>query len=397
MSISLYKSTLNFLISHSKIKPSGFHLHRLNILAGMICSCIRTQSSTLEGISTPEQQPATGALAAPAPQQVAGHVGTVVLEVVIPDVPPAAKQQESRTKQSKRWLDSKWTDWESFYAPYIKSLLSKIGAKGELILIIDGSETAADCVTLMLSVVWNDYAIPLAWITRKGKKGHFPEDTHMELLKKAFPVLPIGCRVVLLGDGEFDGSRLRQLCKSWKWEFVLRTAINHTIDCSGEKAKIGDLYPMPGEEVVFVENASKGDNAILWAGKGFEDPIPLLTNMDLGEMACSYYRKRFMIETLFKQMKSAGFKIHKSKVSGAYRVANLIIVVAFAFVFSFCAGVLLKKQPKGILNEITRFDRIKKMRPIFLIKKCIDKNTELARNIFSNISKNWNELFLGSA
>ncbi|MEZ4987418.1 MAG: hypothetical protein R2795_20630 [Saprospiraceae bacterium] len=50
-------------------------------------------------------------------------------------------------------------------------------------------------------------------------------------------------------------------------------------------------------------------HAILWKDRGFNDPIPLLTNMDLGEMACRYYKRRFKIETMFKQLKSAGFQL----------------------------------------------------------------------------------------
>jgi hypothetical protein len=46
-------------------------------------------------------------------------------------------------------------------------------------------------------------------------------------------------------------------------------------------------------------------------------PIFLMTNMNLGEMACRYYRKRFKIENLFKSMKSAVFNLYKSKVEGA--------------------------------------------------------------------------------
>jgi hypothetical protein len=142
----------------------------------MICSCIRTKNSSLEGISRPE-----GA---------------------------CEKQSESYVKQAKRWLSSKWTDWETFFAPYTEQFVNTIASKGELVLILDGSETAAGCVTLMLSVLWRGYAIPLVWITREGTKGHFTEDIHIEVLELSKKILPDGCRIVLLGDGEFDGERL---------------------------------------------------------------------------------------------------------------------------------------------------------------------------------------------
>lgn len=61
----------------------------------------------------------------------------------------SSKQSESCIRQAKRWLTSKRADWGTFFASYTEKLLLKMAAKGELIWVIGGSETAADCVTLM--------------------------------------------------------------------------------------------------------------------------------------------------------------------------------------------------------------------------------------------------------
>jgi len=88
--------------------------------------------------------------------------------------------------------------------------------------------------------------------------------------------------------------------------------------------------------------------------------------MDLGEMACGYYRKRFKIKTLFKQLKFAGFRLHQSKIESQTRVKNLVIVIDFAFIFTFCICVLLKNEPQATINKFARNDRIDSMRPITL-------------------------------
>ena len=56
MSKSLYKSTIDFLISKSINNPQGNHLRPCPFMqgAGMICSCIRTKTNSLEGLVTPE-------------------------------------------------------------------------------------------------------------------------------------------------------------------------------------------------------------------------------------------------------------------------------------------------------------------------------------------------------
>jgi len=180
MGKSLYKDMLSMLTKASYIKPSGNHLRRLNVLVGMICSCRKTKSSSLEGLSDKKSE--------------------------------RAKQSESQVKQTKRWLSSKWTDWETFFAPFATKMLLALSKKGELVLVIDGSQTAGDCVTLMLSVIWRGYAIPLAWLVKKGEKGHFPEELHLDLVACVEKIIPSGCRVVFLGDGEFDGFKLRLNC-----------------------------------------------------------------------------------------------------------------------------------------------------------------------------------------
>ena len=61
-------------------------------------------------------------------------------------------------------------------------------------------------------MVYGKRAIPICWVTRKGKKGHFPQEMHIDLVEKVAELLtktiPSTTRVVFLGDGEFDGSKL---------------------------------------------------------------------------------------------------------------------------------------------------------------------------------------------
>lgn len=356
MSQSLYKSTLNFLKIGSKNEIKGNHLRRLNVLACMISSCLCSKKSSFEGLSNADKE--------------------------------SCVQSESRIKQSKRWLLSKWTDWNLFYAPYVKPLLESISKEKEIKVIIDGSEMAGDCVVLMISVIWQKRAIPLVWLTKKGEKGHFPEKDHIQLIELAKKILPLNCRIILLGDGEFDGKDLREKCKEFNWEYVLRTSKDRKINCGGEIAQIGMLAP-ENYGVVFVENALNGDNALIWHKKRYPEPIPLITNMELGEMATQYYAFRFKIELLFKQLKSAGFNVQQSKIQGETKISNLIIVLALAFILTFCAGLLMKKQENSVLNSFIRADRKDQLLPNTIALKAISNNFHFACTIFSQITKSY--------
>ena len=79
-----------------------------------------------------------------------------------------------------------------------------------LVLVIDGSVVGRGCVALMIHVVYKGRALPLAWLVRPGKKGHFPEALHIALVEQVQDLIPEGAPVVLLGDGEFDGPSLQQ-------------------------------------------------------------------------------------------------------------------------------------------------------------------------------------------
>jgi hypothetical protein len=84
-------------------------------------------------------------------------------------------------------------------------------------LILDGSAVGRGCVALMMHVVDQGRALPVAWQVRKGKKGHFPEDLHIALIKQVQQLSPPGVSVVLLGDGEFDGTTRQPTWQDAHW------------------------------------------------------------------------------------------------------------------------------------------------------------------------------------
>ena len=120
-----------------------------------------------------------------------------------------AQKKSSLLQQAKRWLSNKWTDWQTFFLPFARHFLQDLAAKGELVFVMDGSQTGSANTTLMLSVLCKGFAIPVAWVVKKGEKGHFPEEMHIDVLKMVAQICPSGCRLVLLSDGEFDGQGLQ--------------------------------------------------------------------------------------------------------------------------------------------------------------------------------------------
>jgi hypothetical protein len=358
---SAHKDIVKFLHEVTPGGSEGQLSRRICLMACLIQACVHNGHCRLESISEPA-------------------------EVY------RAKKKSSLLQQAKRWLSNKWTDWQTFYLPFARHFLEGLAAKGELVFIVDGSQTGHANTTLMLSVLCKGFAIPLAWVVKKGEKGHFPEEMHLDLLQMVAPIYPTDCRIVLLGDGEFDGQLLRQWCIDRHWIFVVRTSCDRQIDFNGETARFDSIQTTRG--ICFIPDALPRANAVYWRGKGHAQPLFLLTNLELGYEACYYYKLRFKIETLFKNLKSGGFHLHKTRLKCSLKVANLIIVVAFSFIFSFCMGAFLKQnEPVKILETIVRKDRLKKIAPIAIAQLAIKQNCACAVVFFSDLSKNLQWVF----
>lgn len=67
--------------------------------------------------------------------------------------------------------------------------------------------------------------------------------------------------------------------------------------------------------------------------KGSDQPLYLVTNLELGEEALWFYHKRFRIETLFSDQKSRGFRLERSHLSQPERVERLMIAACLAYLW----------------------------------------------------------------
>jgi hypothetical protein len=230
-----------------------------------------------------------------------------------------------------------------------------------LAIVIDGSLVGRDCITLMASVIYKNRSLPLCWITLRGKKGHLSETVHVKLSQQLKTIIPEQATVVFLGDGEFDGANLIKTIHQNKWFFVSRTAKNRILIEDHEPFHLEHIDRCYYEEhilipgVRFNQDSDIYFNALMWWGKGYKEPIYLLTNIELAREAMYWYKKRFLIETMFSDQKSRGFNIHKSHLSDPARLNSLLIATCLAYILIVYFGILALKN--GWNNFFHRHDR----------------------------------------
>ena len=280
------------------------------------------------------------------------------LPLVASKVPDKCKR-ESRVKRFSRWLENERIDGELFFLPYAQALLEALSEQ-TLLVVMDGSTVGRGCITLMGSVIYKKRALPIAWLVVKGKKGHLPEELHVELLKRVHAIVPQGCSVVFLGDGEFDGIVLQATVESYDWEYVCRTAKNTQICASGEWFAFQDMAVQRGEkiglpDVSFTLQAYGPILVVAWWEAQHKEPLYLVTNLELVEEACFWYAKRFRIETFFSDQKSRGFNLHKSHLSDPVRLYRLMIASCLAYIWIIYLGVFALDH--DYVQQIHRSDR----------------------------------------
>lgn len=285
----------------------------------------------------------------------------------LPEIAAKAPDQakaESRVKRYSRLLKNEGITIESYFLPFIKEVLLALANQGVLTVVFDGSTLGRESVVLMASVIYKKRALPIAWIVRSGKKGHFSADLHLELFEQLREIVPEQAQVVLLGDGEFDSVRLQEALSEASWQYVCRTAKDALLRDEAENAEVfafKECYPEAGEPWVslpsmrFTSVCYGPVHAIVWHGRGYRDPIYLVSNLELAAEACRYYKKRACIETFFSDQKSRGFHIHKSHISDAARLGRLLIAACLAYLWIVYLGTLAKSE--GWDRLIHRGDR----------------------------------------
>jgi len=304
-----YRSIRISLSQMYAAEPKGMDAKQLNVLASLISGIVGSHSTNYPKIAN--------------------------------KVPDRTKL-ESRVKRYSRYINEADPKQEVYLMPFAEQLLKNL-ADHTLVLLMDGSDVGRNCVALMLSVQYRGRALPIGWLVISGKKGHFSQDRHLQLVSTVKGLLPANADVVFLGDGEFDGTELQQKLADFDWKYACRTASN-TILYDGEEFSFQDWLLQPGmclsaEEVSFTRQRYGPVLVVAWWHKDQKEPIYLVSNFDLKEEVCYWYQKRFRIETFFSDQKSRGFHLHKSHLSNPSRLARLMQAACLAYLWIVYIGL----------------------------------------------------------
>lgn len=287
----------------------------------------------------------------------------------------------SRETHAKRFLENNHTDFKVHYLPFLRSFILKTlqnkvkdGKKLDINLVIDGSVMNSQHIALMVSMVVGKRAIPICWVVKKGKKGHFDTQMHLAVIEQTADIfkgilskLPAdihkNSKITLLGDGEFDSVDLQQLCRQeLNWDYVFRTSSDCLLYENDDVFQPKQLCVDKGETFFFIEGVDfsekrfKDISFLYWHDvQKYKDPLFLVSNLDDPFKIMDAYQKRFAIETMFKDLKSRGFNLHKNRLTKIIAIQNLIMVAALAFCLLMNFGE--QNKDNSLKDNIKRPDK----------------------------------------
>ncbi len=255
--------------------------------------------------------------------------------------------EASRESAAKRFVENKYTDYSLHYLPYLtpllRSIIAKLAKGAGISLVIDGSQMGTAHVALMVSIVYQKRSIPIYWTVKKGKKGHFPTDMHLTIIKEVArilkPIVGKDIPITLLGDGEFDSLELQRLCREeLSWDYVFRTACDTPLYENDDLFTPKSIVLEQGDTFIFIPSVDFSKQRypdvhfLYWHDKDIYDkPLFLVSSFDDPFDIIFFYKQRFAIETLFKDLKSRGFNLHKNRLKTDLALFNLIIIAALGY------------------------------------------------------------------
>ncbi len=261
-------------------------------------------------------------------------VGKVSLPQWASQIVSNARQQASRERRLYRWLSNPKVVPVRLYGPLIREALRRWGSQ-RLYLALDTTTLWNRFTVIYLSVIYRGRAIPLAWRVIRSQSTSVSFQVYQPVLLRAAKLLPVGAKIVLLGDRGFADIELMQQARNLGWSFRLRLKSNFWVYRGSRANKIGRLCPQRGEarfyHNVFITKRWFGPVhlALAWCDlDGKTDPWYVVSDEPTDLTTFDEYGLRFDTEELFLDEKSANFQIEASELDHPMQLSRLALVLA---------------------------------------------------------------------
>lgn len=222
-----------------------------------------------------------------------------------------------------------------------------------VVLVLDESTTPGGLHVLRLSLAYRGSCLPLAWKVWPQQE-KLPRGAYWRfmdaVLAHAAALLPSHLRVVLLADRAYDVPPVIDRLTALGWDWIIRVKARSKMvwrDPDGSeqplRALVGAQLVRPGDRVratgeTFKKAGWRAVQLVGEWGRGYAEPLVVLTNLDPCWTVLRRYARRFWIEPAFRQDKRKGWHWEQSQVRDPVRQDRLLLALAWASLLALSLG-----------------------------------------------------------
>lgn len=272
------------------------------------------------------------------------------LAEALPDVDTAQMAKEQRIR---RVLSHPQLSPTLFLPMFVQLLRPVIATLPEVVLSMDRThwkKRTCHINILMVSVHFQSRAIPVFWtvVNRAGNSAFDAWKTVLTPVITEFQAQSWMAKVPLIvtADREFASPQLAEWLKTtYRVESVLRLKRSEYLCDQAQEIKLADLlrfFPQ-GETrsypcVTVTKTSQFLVNVTITWSPDAEEPLLLIATFEGAALGITRYHCRFGIEAMFKDQKSNGFDVEKTRVTNSKRIETLLIFTTLAHIFCTTEG-----------------------------------------------------------
>lgn len=237
---------------------------------------------------------------------------------------------------------------ETFYHPLLRQFLNAWEGTA-MTLTLDTSVLWDQYCLIEVCLVWAGRSIPLAQAVLEHGSATVAFENYCPVLETARPLLPSGIQVTLLADRGFEhGELIRWLCQhQWSWAIRAKCDLNITLS-EGQTVAVSQLLPPQGEAYLFADITVLQDIECHLATANLAlagEAWAVLSSEPPSLQTFAVYGQRFGgIEPHFKDYKSAGFELIRSRLRGAPALNCLLMLLAAATLIAILIAVVVSHE-----------------------------------------------------
>jgi len=268
-----------------------------------------------------------------------------------------AEKDQSIVRRFQRWLKNTRINMEEIYGEIIKKLLLPWSGR-KIYVTLDTTRLWDEYCVIRLSMIYAGRAIPLIWEIVNQKSSMVGIEDYRQILIDAKKMLPKKSKIIMLADRGFVDKKFMDFLKkilNWSFKIRLKSNIHVYINGRGRK-KLSEIKPLNGiacfyNKIHITDRLYGPVNLAVGMPLGGKEYWYVITDEEANFKTFEEYALRFDIEENFRDDKSGGFQLEKSKIRSLPELKKLFFVTSIATLYLVSQGIEVAREGKRTMVD----------------------------------------------